>query len=414
MMSFLAVFICYIDRVYISVAIIPMQEQFGWSEAQTGIIFSIFYIGYVLTMILGGILADKYGGKTVLGVGVLLWSIFTMLTPIFAHNGFFALLFIRVLIGLGEGITFPSWHSLYARWIPFNERTRAIAITNSGISAGTILGYVAAALIIASYSWEWVFYSFGVLGLIWFIFWHKNFTSNPQDHKNISAEELKLIKAEAPTDSKAKKLPLLKLLTNVPFIAIAVATFCNNWALFTFISYLPKYVNSPVSTGGLGIELDSSIFIIMILIPSVVSVIASISGGYLADSLIKKGFKLLSVRKNLNTIGFIGGATCLSMIPLQDSHMAIITLLCLTSIFSGIAVGGFGVNHADLGPKYTGSIVGFAGGIGMIAAIISPFVAGMILELTGSWVLIINICTGFLVFGGLFYLFFASTSEQFK
>jgi ACS family sodium-dependent inorganic phosphate cotransporter len=43
-MSFLAVFICYIDRVNISVAIIPMQEQFGWSEAQTGIIFSIFYI----------------------------------------------------------------------------------------------------------------------------------------------------------------------------------------------------------------------------------------------------------------------------------------------------------------------------------------------------------------------------------
>ena len=67
-MSFLAIFICYIDRVNISVAIIPMQEQFGWSEAQTGIIFSIFYIGYVLTMMLGGILADKYGEKAVIHV----------------------------------------------------------------------------------------------------------------------------------------------------------------------------------------------------------------------------------------------------------------------------------------------------------------------------------------------------------
>ncbi|NCW10769.1 MAG: MFS transporter [Proteobacteria bacterium] len=377
LMSFLAVFICYIDRVNISVAIIPMQEQFGWSEAQTGIIFSIFYIGYVLTMILGGILADKYGGKTVLGVGVLLWSIFTMLTPFFAYNGFLALLFIRVLIGLGEGITFPSWHSLYARWIPFNERTRSIAITNSGISAGTIFGYVATALIIASYSWEWVFYSFGMLGLIWFIFWHKNFTSDPQDHKHISSKELELIKSEAPADSTASKLPLRKLLTNLPFIAITVATFCNNWALFTFISYLPKYVNSPISTGGLGIELDSAIFIIMILIPSIVSVLALISGGYLADSLIKKGLQVLRVRKTVNTIGFLGGATCLS-------------------------------------PKYTGSIVGFAGGIGMIAAIISPFVAGLILELTGSWFLIFNISTFVLVFGGLFYLFFADTKIQFE
>ena len=333
-MSFLAVFICYIDRVNISVAIIPMQEQFGWSETQTGIIFSIFYIGYVLTMILGGILADKYGGKTVLGVGVLLWSVFTMLTPFFAYNGFLALLFIRVLIGLGEGITFPSWHSLYARWIPFNERTRSIAITNSGISAGTIFGYVVAALIIASYSWEWVFYSFGMLGLIWFIFWHKNFTSDPQDHKHISSKELELIKSEAPADSTASKLPLRKLLTNLPFIAITVATFCNNWALFTFISYLPKYVNSPISTGGLGIELDSAIFIVMILIPSIVSVLALISGGYLADSLIKKGFQVLRVRKTVNTIGFLGGATCLSMIPSQDSHISIIILLSFTNAFS--------------------------------------------------------------------------------
>ena len=140
------------------------------------------------------------------------------------------MLFIRVLIGLGEGITFPSWHSLYARWIPFNERTRSIAITNSGISAGTIFGYVAAALIIASYSWEWVFYSFGMLGLIWFIFWHKNFTSDPQDHKHISSKELELIKSEAPADSKASKLPLRKLVTNLPFIAITVATHCINWS----------------------------------------------------------------------------------------------------------------------------------------------------------------------------------------
>ena len=100
-MSFLAVFICYIDRVNISVAIIPMQEQFGWNEAQIGIIFSIFYVGYFFSMAVGGFLADKYGGKTVLGLGVLLWSIFTMLTPAFSYNGFLALLFIRILIGLG-------------------------------------------------------------------------------------------------------------------------------------------------------------------------------------------------------------------------------------------------------------------------------------------------------------------------
>ena len=69
-MSFLAVFICYIDRVNISVAIIPMQEQFGWTESQVGLILGSFYFGYMFTMALGGLLADKYGGKIVLAYGV--------------------------------------------------------------------------------------------------------------------------------------------------------------------------------------------------------------------------------------------------------------------------------------------------------------------------------------------------------
>ena len=413
-MSFLAVFICYIDRVNISVAIIPMQEQFGWNEAQIGIIFSIFYVGYFFSMAVGGFLADKYGGKTVLGLGVLLWSIFTMLTPAFSYNGFLALLFIRILIGLGEGITFPSWHSMYARWIPFKERTRAIAITNSGIPAGTIFAYVISAIIIASYSWEWVFYSFGALGLIWFFFWQKYIHSYPEQDKNISLEELTLIKDEAPADSNANKIPLLSLLTNLPFLSIAIATFCNNWALFTFLSYLPKYVNSPVSMGGLGINLDSSVFVLMVLFPSIVSVTALITGGYLADTLIKNGYKVLKVRKTVNTIGFFGSAFCLSMIPLQESHITIVILLCITNAFSGLAVGGFGVNHADLGPKYTGSLVGISGSIGMLAAIISPLVAGLTLEITGSWILIFNICSAALFFGGSFYLVFAGATEQFK
>ena len=126
-MSFLAVFVCYIDRVNISVAIIPMQTQFGWSESQVGIILGSFYFGYMISMTIGGYLADKYGGKKVLGYGLLIWSFFTVITPAFAYSGLWLLILIRILLGLGEGITFPSWHSIYARWIPFDERTRSIA-----------------------------------------------------------------------------------------------------------------------------------------------------------------------------------------------------------------------------------------------------------------------------------------------
>ena len=412
-LSFLAVSICYIDRVNISVAIIPMQEQFGWSEFQVGIILSSFYFGYMFTLIIGGYLADKYGGKKVLGYGLLIWSFFTIITPFFAYSGLWWLIFIRILMGLGEGITFPSWHAIYARWIPFKERTRAVAFTNSGIAAGTLFGYAAAALIIAKYSWEWVFYLFGILGIFWYFFWNRSVTSFPEDNKNLSEQELKLIKNEAPSKESTPSVPFYTLIKNMPFVAIAVATFCNNWSLYTFLSYLPKYVNAPIIEGGMGIDLSSNIFVFAILIPCVVSIVSLIMGGYLADGLIKKGYTVIKVRKAVNSVGFFGSAFFLFLISSEDSLLDVVILLCLINVCSGICAGGFGVNHADLGPKYTGSLVGISGSIGMIAAILSPIVAGTVLQITNSWSIIFYICAGMLIFGGIFYFIFASASKQF-
>ena len=413
-LSFIAVFICYIDRVNISVAIIPMQEQFGWSELQVGIVLGTFYVGYMISMTLGGYLADKYGGKKVLGYALIIWSLFTIITPFFAYSGLWWLIFIRILLGLGEGVTFPAWHSIYARWIPFNERTRAVGFTNSGIAAGTVFGYVVAAIIIANYSWEWVFYSFGLMGIFWYFFWQRIVTSYPEDNKNLSNNELQLIKAEAPSNSTPPSIPFLKLIKNWPFLAIAVATFCNNWALFTFISYLPKFINAPIADGGMGIDLGSSAFIYSLLMPSLVAMFSLILGGYISDSFIKKGYKVINVRKTVNSIGFFGSAVFLYLISLLDTLFNAIFLLCLIQLCTGICAGGFGVNHADLGPKYTGTLVGISGSIGMIAAIFSPMVAGLVLEVTSSWDVIFYICSGILLFGGLFYLKFGSADRQFS
>ena len=128
-LSFCAVFVCYIDRVNISVAIIPMAEEYGWSAATQGIILSCFYFGYMVTQFLGGALADRFGGKVVLAIGVIWWSVFTILTPPAAALGLAVLVMARVLMGMGEGVTFPSIYSLYGKWVPTAERARSMALT---------------------------------------------------------------------------------------------------------------------------------------------------------------------------------------------------------------------------------------------------------------------------------------------
>ena len=311
-------------------------------------------------------------------------------------------------MGIGEGVTFPAWHSLYARWIPFNERTRAIAFTNSGVSVGTIIGYIGTQMIIIAMGWEWAFYIFGIVGLVWFIFWFRNVTSYPNDHKKITSEELVHIQKNAPSSKAAKKIPLRQLLINKPFLAIVAATFANNWSLFVFLSFLPKFIDNE-----LGIELESSTFVILIIIPSIISVIALNAGGYLADSLIKSGIRVIKVRKTLNSIGFFGSAACLFLIPFFESISMIIILICVTNLFTGAAAGGFGVIHADIGPSTTGTLVGIASTFGMIAGVVGNAVSGYVLDITNSWTFVFHIAASLIVIGGLIYLFFASDQKQF-
>jgi ACS family sodium-dependent inorganic phosphate cotransporter len=96
LLCFCATFICYIDRTNISVAIIPMAKQFGWGPERQGTVLSAFFAGYLLTQVLGGRLADRFGGKLVLAGGVILWSLFTIVTPLAASLGFSVLILARV------------------------------------------------------------------------------------------------------------------------------------------------------------------------------------------------------------------------------------------------------------------------------------------------------------------------------
>jgi ACS family sodium-dependent inorganic phosphate cotransporter len=121
-MCFLATFICYIDRVNISVAIIPMAEEFGWSATTKGFVLSSFFIGYLAAMVPAGWLANRYGGKLLLGVALIGWSIFTFLTPVAAGLSFAALIATRVLMGVGEAASFPAVYNLLARWFPKAEK----------------------------------------------------------------------------------------------------------------------------------------------------------------------------------------------------------------------------------------------------------------------------------------------------
>ena len=407
LLAAMAVFICYMDRVIISVAIIPMAADYAWSPEQQGRVLSSFFVGYLLTQVAGGWLAERYGGKIVLGFGVVFWSFFTLLTPIAAAGGMTALLVTRVLMGVGEGVTFPSIYALFGRWIPLTERSRAIGMLFSLIPLGSVFALLATPWIVARFGWEVAFYAFGLVGFVWWIFWQRNAARVPEEHPRMTPEELAVIRGpEADETTEAKPVEILVLLRTPAVWAIIVCHFCANWGGYVLLAWLPTYINK-----GLGVDFSS--VGIFTMIPSVFAFLALNAGGWTADRMIRAGMNVSRVRRIMQTVGFGGLALVLAIVGYVQSVPLAIAMMSLGNIFGGAMAGGFGVNHLDIAPRGAGVIMGLSNTAATIPGIIGVYVSGLILEATGSWAVVFQTAAGVYLFGLVFYLIFASSRKLF-
>lgn len=406
LMCFAATFVCYIDRVNISVAIIPMAEEFKWDLETQGIILSSFYVGYLIMQVMGGFLADRFGGKVVLGLGVLIWSFFTIATPWAAFSGMIGLLAARIGMGLGEAVTFPSVYSLITRWFPVHEKAKAVAFNASGIPIGTVFALVVTPIIVSELGWEWAFYLFGLVGVVWYAAWHLVVTNTPAEHPRIAAAEMQFIAANAPATGTVETPPMRQFLRNKALWAIIVAHFCNNWTLYVILSWLPKFVND-----GLGVAFASVGLIAML--PHLTSFLCLNIAGNIADRLIQRGLSVTFVRKLMQSIGFGGLAICLLLITTVDDVWSAIGLLCLGKLFGAAGIGGHSVNHMDIGPRYAGTLMGITNTFATLPGIVAVYITGYILQVSGSWDLVFIATAGVTLFGMVFYLIFGSGERQF-
>jgi ACS family sodium-dependent inorganic phosphate cotransporter len=243
-LSFVACLIAYSDRVNISVAAVAMREEFGWTQTQKGVVLSSFFIGYMLFMLASGWLANRYGGKRVLGLAVLAWSVFTLLTPPAAAISVAALVVVRIAMGIGEAAMFPASYELFGRWVPLTERTRAVGKLMSGIPAGTVIGLMATGWIVKHYDWTMAFYSFGVVGLAWVAIWFRQVGNDPAtDARTSPGERVLLLREATPAAAPevAEPPPWRQLLLRVPVWAMVVSHFATTWTLYVLLSWLPSY-----------------------------------------------------------------------------------------------------------------------------------------------------------------------------
>ena len=406
----LAVFVCYIDRVNISVAIIAMQAEYGWSETTKGLVLSSFFIGYMLFMVPSGWLANRVGGKLVLGAAVLWWSIFTFVTPAAAGFGLALLLAARIAMGAGEAAMFPSAYNLYARWVPEQERSRAVALLIGGIPMGTLFALIVTGWLVTQFGWESVFYIFGLSGILWYVLWHLFGHHDPQTDPRCTPEERELLAANAENigssleNEGSQSIPWKKFFSTPAIWALIVNHFCSNWGFYMLLAWLPSYFSTTLKLGIVNAGFYSAA-------PWLTMFIVGNIGGVLADKLVAKGLKLLTVRKIMQVTGLMGSGLCFWAAQDVTNAPAALSLMCGALGFVALTWSGFVPNHLDIAPKYADILMGVTNTAGTIPGIIGIAVTGWLVETTGSYASPFALCAAINFVGAVIWLFFAKAEE---
>jgi len=402
---FFSTAICYVDRVNVSVAIIPMARDLGYAPATQGLVLSAFFWGYIVSQLAGGWMADRFGGKAVLAFGVACWSLATLLTPMGAAWSFPLLLAVRALLGVGEGVNFPAIHSLASRWAPARERARALAFSYTGIFLGTILALLASPPLILRYGWPAVFYVGGALGILWLAAWAIKGGDGPEDARGVGTAELDLILSDRPALSRPQSVPWRAIMRERAVWAIVVAHVCNNWGFYILLLWLPTYLHRALHVPVARVGQYS-------LVPWAATFVVGNLAGWLGDWMGACGLSVTAVRKIIQTAAFALGALPLLFLPAVTTAGAAIALVTLSACCGAMSLAAFGVNHLDVGPRYAGILMGISNTAATVPGIIGVAATGFILGVTGSFSAVFYLTAAVYLIGLTAYLAWASGEQK--
>ncbi|KAL8609427.1 hypothetical protein ACOMHN_006614 [Nucella lapillus] len=389
-----------------------LNGEFNWDENTQGQILGSFFYGYILTQLPGGWLAERIGGKRLLGFGCLSTSVLTLLTPVAARAGISYFIAVRVLEGIGEGVTFPAMHAMWSEWAPIYERSKLAAISYSGAQLGTVFAMPLSGLLCQhgfAGGWPSVFYLFGALGCVWFVFWMLLVHDSPAKHPRISMRERLYIensigrRAHLPTPWKA-------IATSPAVWGVSIAHFANNWGFYSMLTCLPTYLKKI-----LHFDITQDGFLSGV--PYLVLWVTQLTSGFAADYI--RGHRLLSTgktRKIFNTVGCILPAALMVGTGYAGcNHTLAIVLLTLGVGSAGFTMSGYNVNHLDIAPRFAGTLLGITNAVATIPGFLGPTIVGVLTnnnQTSGQWRIFFFITAAIYVSGAFLFVILGKGDEQ--
>ncbi|MDB5993480.1 MAG: transporter [Pseudomonas sp.] len=364
-------FITYLDRVNVSTAAVGFGKEFNLTKTEIGLVFSAFAYPYLVFQIIGGWVSDRFGAKRTLVACGLIWAGATVLTGL--AGGFVSMIIARVLLGLGEGATFPATTAAMSRWVSKEKRGFAQGITHAFARLGNALAPAAMIALMATYGWRESFYVCAGISLVWVVLWALVFTELPKDHPRISQQELDVL----PLPKVKSKQPLAWGRLFKRMAPVTIVYFCYGWTLWLLLSWVPMYFMN------MGLDLkNTAIFASTVFFGGV---IGDTLGGIVSDRIYARTGDLNKARSLMVAVCL--GLTLLSLVPLMFTKDMHVSLACLAIgfFFSEMTIGPMWAIPMDIAPDHCGTASGMMNTGSAMAAIVSPVAAGLLIDKFGNW-----------------------------
>jgi MFS family permease len=366
-------FITYVDRVNVSTAAIEFSKDFHLSNTQVGLVFSAFAYPYLIFQVIGGWVGDRFGPHRTLTICALVWGGATVLSGL--SSGFISLILARVLLGFGEGATFPTATRAMSNWTATHRRGFAQGITHAFSRIGNAITPPIVTWLMVALSWRGSFIVLGLLSMIWAIVWGWYFRDNPRDHANITPQELEALPAYVGV-TETPSVPWLALIRRM--LPVTLVYFCYGWTLWLFLTWIPQYF---LHNYNMNLR-DSAVFASGVFFAGV---LGDLLGGHITDWLLARTGSRTKARSYM--VAVCNLAALASLLPILLVHDSTVAAVALSSgfFFAELTIGPMWAIPMDIAPKYSGTASGFMNMGSALAAILSPVIGGRIIDVTGNW-----------------------------
>jgi MFS family permease len=367
--------ITYVDRVNVATAAGDIRRELNLSNKQLGLVFSAFAYPYLLFQIFGGWVGDRFGPRFTLFTCGVIWAVATILTGL--ATSLTTLFMIRVLLGVGEGATFPVATRAMQAWTSAGRRGFAQGITHAFARFGNAVTPPLVAALILIVTWRGAFVVLGCCSLVWVVTWVLYFRDNPADHRGITPEELDELPNHGVRATTVRPEVPWKGLT-LRMLPVTTVYFCYGWTLWLYLNWLPSFFFNEYK---LDIQ-KSALFSSAVFFAGVGG---DLLGGSLSDGILERTGDLRKARRNVVIVGFLGAFVCLLPIFLTRDLTLITLSLGAGFFFAEIVIGPMWAIPMDIAPRYSGTASGLMNTGSAAAAILSPLAFGYIADVTGNW-----------------------------